>query len=118
MTRNDEWNVLQCRYLFEQLHELCALAGPLVVADKILEVVGVDNDVQPAYVRKTDLVCLETRKAYFLPRGHTVCLGSCLHGFPVLLQVDVAESQFGVVVDVYEEDLCSLKHTLVIAPLA
>ena len=105
-------------YLFEQLHELCTLPGPLVVADEILEVVGVDDDVQSAYVRKTDLVCLETRKAYFLPRGHAVCLCSRLHGFSVLLQVDVAKSQFGVVVDVYEEDLCCLKHTLVIAPLA
>lgn len=111
-------NVVRCRYLFEQLHELCALAGPLVVADEILEVVRVDDNMQPAYVRKTDLVCFETRKAYFLPGGDTVCLGCCLHRFSVLLQVNVAKSQLGVVVDVYEEDLRSLEHTLVIAPLA
>jgi hypothetical protein len=105
-------------HLFEQLHELDTLPCSLIVPDKVLEVIWVDDDVQTAYVGEADLVRLETRQAYFLPRGHTVCLGSRLHCFSVLLQVDVAEGELGVIVDVDEQDLRSLEHTLVVASLA
>ena len=105
-------------HLFEQLHELDTLPCSLIVSNKVLEVVWVHDDVQTAYVGETDLVCLETRQAHFLPCRHTVCLCGRLHCFSVLLQVDVAEGELGVVVDVDEQDLRSLEHALVVASLA
>jgi hypothetical protein len=105
-------------HLFEQLHELDTLSRSLVVSNKVLEVVWVHDNVQTAYVGEADLVCLETSQAHFLPRGHTVCLGGRLHCFSVLLQVDVAEGELRVVVDVDEQDLRSLEHALVVASLA
>lgn len=104
-------------HLFEQLHKLDTLSCSLIVPDKILEVVWVHDDVQTAYVGEADLVCFETSQAHFLPRRHAVGLGGRFDCFSVLLQVDVAEGELGVVVDVDKQDLGSLEHAFIVASL-
>ena len=105
-------------HLLHELHELCTLARSLVVTDQIFEVVRVHDNVQTADIRQSDFVGSQAGEAHFLPGVDAVGLGGCVHCLSVLLQVDVAEGELGVVVDVDEEDLGRFEQTLVIAPLA
>lgn len=106
------------RHLFHELHELCALARPLVVSDEVFEVVGVHDDVQTADVRQSDLVSPQARETDLLPRVHAVGLSGSVHCLSELLQVHVAKSEFGVVVDVDKQNLRGFEHAFIVAPLA
>mmetsp|Transcript_36899 Transcript_36899/g.63699 ORF Transcript_36899/g.63699 Transcript_36899/m.63699 type:complete len:420 (-) Transcript_36899:2862-4121(-) len=110
--------VVQAEALLHQLHELGGAASTLVVADELLQVIRVHDDVQTADVGQAELLGTQTSEVHFLPGGGAVGLGGSIHGLAVLLQVDVAEGQLGVVVDVNEQQLRGLEQTLVEAALA
>lgn len=108
---------LQPQALLQQLHQLRGVARALVVRDELLQVVRVHDDVQAADGRQPELPHLDARHVHLLPRGDGVGLLRRVHRLAVLVQVDEAERQLGVVVDVGEEELSRLVVALVEEPL-
>lgn len=57
--------------LFHKLDELCGVASSLVVLDKLLHVVGVLEDVQPADSSQSELLGTHTGVAHLEPHPPT-----------------------------------------------
>lgn len=63
---------LQAQRGLQQGDELLEVASVLVVADQVLQLVGVDHDVKAADLRKTEFLAVHARKAHLSVRGKTI----------------------------------------------
>mmetsp|Transcript_5790 Transcript_5790/g.8374 ORF Transcript_5790/g.8374 Transcript_5790/m.8374 type:complete len:298 (+) Transcript_5790:1293-2186(+) len=83
-----------------------------VCGDNIVDVIRILDNLKTASSSKAELGCLETSKANLLPGGHVVRRRGGGNSFTVFLQMDVAKSKFGVVVDTLEQKLGCIVKTL------
>lgn len=63
---------LQAQRGLQQGDELLEVASVLVVADQVLQLVGVDHDVKAADLCKTEFLAVHARKAHLSVRGKTI----------------------------------------------
>jgi hypothetical protein len=64
---------------------------------KFSDIVYLDDNVEPTYLCKTELLSLDTSKSDFLPCFSTISLASSIHSTLELLQVNQGNSQLGPV---------------------
>ena len=111
-------SILETKSLLKERNEMSEEAKVRVVSNDLIDVIGVLNDLKTASSSKTELLGSKAGKANLLPGGNVVGLGSGGDGLAVLLEIDVAQSKLGVVVDAGEEDLGSMVQALVEASVA
>mmetsp|Transcript_20034 Transcript_20034/g.67858 ORF Transcript_20034/g.67858 Transcript_20034/m.67858 type:complete len:315 (+) Transcript_20034:1372-2316(+) len=109
---------VEAEALLHELDKLRRLALALVQQHELLEVVRVHDDLQARDSGEAVLARGHASRVHLLPRRHGVGLLRRLHRLAVLLQVDVAQRQLGVVVHGREEELCRGEEALVKAALA
>mmetsp|Transcript_27593 Transcript_27593/g.79608 ORF Transcript_27593/g.79608 Transcript_27593/m.79608 type:complete len:1497 (-) Transcript_27593:110-4600(-) len=118
LSKDTNVSILETKSLLEQRDEVGEVAKVGVVRNNLIDVVGVLDDLKTASSSKTELLSAKAGKANLLPGGNIVGLGSSGDGLAVLLEVDVAQSELGVVVDAGEEDLGRMVQALVEASVA
>ena len=91
--------LVKSKALLHQANRLVEVSPDLVVLDQVIEVIGVDDDVKSCACCESELFNLDTSVADVLPRRDSVRLTGRCDGLAILVQVEVAERQFRIVVD-------------------
>ncbi|TNN66811.1 hypothetical protein EYF80_022880 [Liparis tanakae] len=122
---------LQPQRRLQQRDELLVEPAVLIVADQVLQLVGVDHDVEAADLPQTKLLAVHAREAhlaatsrnplparYLLPRPRAVGFAGAVHGRLVLPEVDQRRRQAGEVGHVVVQELGRLVHPVIITTVA
>ena len=107
-------STLKTKACFKKRDKLLKVTFALVLLDKIVELFSVDNEVETAYLGKSEFLLDQASLMYLLPNFHTVGTASTLNSLLILFKMNQGGSKFGPVRDAGEEDLCCLMITFLV----
>eukprot|EP00128_Syssomonas_multiformis_P005980 Colp12_sorted_trinity150504_noHs@23513 len=108
---------LKAKTSLEERDKLIKVAASLIVVDKLLKLVSVDNNVETANLGKAELLSVNAGIAHTLPGLGAVGLAGAVNGSLVLTEEHESGGELGEVRDVVVQKLGSLVHAIIEAPV-
>eukprot|EP00123_Amoebidium_parasiticum_P016952 comp23654_c0_seq1/m.40409 comp23654_c0_seq1/g.40409 ORF comp23654_c0_seq1/g.40409 comp23654_c0_seq1/m.40409 type:complete len:589 (+) comp23654_c0_seq1:220-1986(+) len=109
---------LQTKTGLQKGDDLIEVAPADVVVDQLLQLVGMDHNVQTGNLSQPELLGIHAGIAHLLPCAGAVCLAGAVDGGLELAQLDEGLGQPGKVADVVEQQPRCLVHARIEAAVA
>mmetsp|Transcript_18353 Transcript_18353/g.25461 ORF Transcript_18353/g.25461 Transcript_18353/m.25461 type:complete len:315 (-) Transcript_18353:459-1403(-) len=108
LSEDSNMGIFQSNSLLEKRNNVSEVTEIRIVSYDFINVVGVLDNFKTTLSCQPEFFSTKTCEADLLPGGNIVGLACSSNGLSVFIEVDVTESQLGIVVDIGEQDLGSL----------
>mmetsp|Transcript_16933 Transcript_16933/g.20335 ORF Transcript_16933/g.20335 Transcript_16933/m.20335 type:complete len:411 (-) Transcript_16933:138-1370(-) len=110
--KDSNMGILQSNSLLEKRHNVSEVTEIRIVSNNFIDVVGVLDNFKTTLSCQPELLGTKTCKADLLPSGNVIGLACGSNSLSVFFEMDVTESQLGIVVNIGEQYLGSLVESL------